>query len=1440
MVAFRPRSTLAKIGLVALVLLLVAGPAIQAVAAYNTPTEVVGSTHTTNTDFSNADRLDNLNVQNGKVVLGEGSTTEFEGFEDGDVNGWNLYSGATGSIAAYSGQGPYEGSHHMEYYPSSSTTKNIVYYDKFGTDGETGVMSMRLNFKANTYDNTAKPHTGLVFIDSETGNFYELRLVEANNPGRGFALYESTDQGASLDYLAGIDGTYYDDAYITVEMHYDYSSNYLRGEIYKLGGTEPFAVIDVNPDTRLNPDLFGVAGNGEGSILHYYDSITMESGTPNYATYQSQDHEIENPTNASVSIDTLEGGEATLKVIDGQGNVLGSKTVTSAGTHYISADPSQQADTTAKVRVEVDDTGTKGDLDFAMSEEAVYFTNDPPETPPETSPDGETVYTNTPVLESYVSDDQFNTLQGDSVIAEWYVDGSKVAETGPYTSDQSISYETTAELAEGSHEWYVRLVDDYGGEGKGDLNGNVGTFTVDHKAPIIHEDTASPSGGETTPYSSETLSIDVSDYDFAHDGDSLTVGWYVDGTLVHEDTGISSNGTVSYTTAELGEGDHNWYVKVGDSWGDTVTSDTFTYTISHVAPDVSNPSIDGTTVYETNTLAVDVDDDDFNADGDTVTVGFYVDGAKVNEQTISSAQRVSYDAGPYADGSHTWHVEAADSYGYKTVTQNYTLNIQHDKPAVTNPSLDGTTHYETNTLSVDVSDYDFPQDGDTVDVGIYVDGALVHEETISSNQTVSYDAGPYADGSYTWHAEAVDDYGHKTVTQDYTLNIQHDKPNVGNPSIDGLTHYENNTLAVDVSDYDFQFDGDTVDVGFYVDGGLVHSETIQSNQTVSFDAGPYADGSYTWHVEATDDYGYKTVTPDYTLNIQHFDPQPDNASASPQGNPTTHYEKNTLSIDVSDGDFAFDGDTVDVGWYVDGTLVAIQEVESNTTVSYVHSPLADGQHNWSVELVGDYGDSQWSDTFNFTIQHASPEFDNSTLAPRGVLDTQEPTFTVDLSDADFPRDADTVDVGLYVNESIEDSPELEAIGTYYSNATVELTPNTPVSGNATWSFKAFDDYGYVQQSETRDVIAPNSLYIHEESDPYTRVRDEVTLSIVSGSNGTVDRSVTSDGTVEFGQLPAQEDYVFSLTAEKHYPRGVYVDDLYARGVIFMLNSSEPAYETTLNFKDRTGNFQDNPVISIQTVINTSKVEPMPNNGPQWVTIGGDRLGVTGRYTTALRDGGRYRFKIESQTGLVRTLGFYTAKEPATVDLEVGEVTYPEYESQAYTWKASLNETESGGAVTFAYKDPTGNTTKVNVTVKDRDTGAIYGGETYRGRSLKEVVYTLPVNQSVYENRDMVVVWDAHRLGTQVDGSQVVGTIETTRGLPIDDKWLTVVYAGIVLLFAFAGGAYMGVPYVFMSLGGFGFIAVIIGIAPTAVGGGLSVLLFALGAFVQRKKTAQPQ
>lgn len=96
-------------------------------------------------------------------------------------------------------------------------------------------------------------------------------------------------------------------------------------------------------------------------------------------------------------------------------------------------------------------------------------------------------------------------------------------------------------------------------------------------APIVDNGSATPSGGESITTANVTLSVPVEDPDFGSGGDELTARFYLDGQQVATKT-VTSNGTVEADVeAALGE-DHTWRVEFEDRYGQTETTDTFSFT----------------------------------------------------------------------------------------------------------------------------------------------------------------------------------------------------------------------------------------------------------------------------------------------------------------------------------------------------------------------------------------------------------------------------------------------------------------------------------------------------------------------------------------------------------------------------------------------------------------------------------------------------------------------------------------------------------------------------------------------------------------------------------------------------------------------------------------------------------------------------------------------
>lgn len=486
---------------------------------------------------------------------------------------------------------------------------------------------------------------------------------------------------------------------------------------------------------------------------------------------------------------------------------------------------------------------------------------------------------------------------------------------------------------------------------------------------------------------------------------------------------------------------------------------------------------------------------------------------------------------------------------------------------------------------------------------------------------------------------------------------------------------------------------------------------------------------------------------------------------------------------------------------VDRDTATILDVATSTSSgSITYTSLTNSEHN--VELVTSKG---------------SPSFSN--VSPTGDL-TSEPTeLSVDVSDPDFPQ-GDNVTVEISYEGSVVHTE------TITSNQTVTTSvPDAGTKGGShTWSVEATDAYGQTS-TDSYTYNVPDKLYIFNETAPHDLINGtnvSVTATI-TGSNQTVFQRTITDGVINFTGLPADETYIITLETDDYFVREVYVRSIYDQQAVFLLNKSQASVQNTLSVTDRTGRYSDNPTVVVDRVINTSNISQLPDNGYQWVAIGGDRLGASGFYVIDLQKDARYRFRVINQQGDTRTLGEYTAKSSGSIDLDIGSIEYDlTPEDAEYQWSSYIENESTGGSLTYAYNDPSNLTDNVTLTIRYRENDTILVHQEFTNGPYGEIVYTEPLTQDQYDNHSYIVSWSAGRDGGVITGRTYVGSRQGIN-LPLSRIWMQVGYAALILVFAFLVGAGVNAAaasLVVMGFAGFGWY---IEIVPPELGAGAIIL-----------------
>eukprot|EP00761_Pharyngomonas_kirbyi_P008975 gb/GECH01008990.1/.p1 GENE.gb/GECH01008990.1/~~gb/GECH01008990.1/.p1 ORF type:complete len:936 (+),score=-5.28 gb/GECH01008990.1/:1-2808(+) len=310
------------------------------------------------------------------------------------------------------------------------------------------------------------------------------------------------------------------------------------------------------------------ANDGAG----YFDDFAHGVGSSYSGRYISSIHNVSNPSEGRVdlSLDNATADVVWQAESSGTWTNVSSATYTTGGIK--SADLSSTSADRWRVRVDFETSGSEPTAEIGR--DAVYFAVSTPDISAGTaSPSGgEVVRYSTPTLSVDVSDDDLGTAQGEELTLTWRVDGS-VVDTTTRSSNGTASI-TAPSLSDGNHTWSVTVDDSYGET----VSSSTVSFDVQHFEPDIDNTSLSPADGTILDTRSPTISVDVSDGDFANDGDQLTAEFIVNNESVGTDT-LTSNGTASFNFEGAVGGENTVFVRVTDQYGQTVQSQTNTFSV---------------------------------------------------------------------------------------------------------------------------------------------------------------------------------------------------------------------------------------------------------------------------------------------------------------------------------------------------------------------------------------------------------------------------------------------------------------------------------------------------------------------------------------------------------------------------------------------------------------------------------------------------------------------------------------------------------------------------------------------------------------------------------------------------------------------------------------------------------------------------------------------
>lgn len=410
---------------------------------------------------------------------------------------------------------------------------------------------------------------------------------------------------------------------------------------------------------------------------------------------------------------------------------------------------------------------------------------------------------------------------------------------------------------------------------------------------------------------------------------------------------------------------------------------------------------------------------------------------------------------------------------------------------------------------------------------------------------------------------------------------------------------------------------------------------------------------------------------------------------------TFHYYRDDLTRaphvaeDVEEGyvDLVLEDSSATVSWEgLDGDTwetVATNEVSESGEHTTDLSAYGDEYHEWRVEidLERDSGADDWNAEIledGVRFENDAPELSNASPDDE-FLSEFAPTLEIDVDDEQFDTvQGDQVDV-----EFRDGDDELIHEETIIEADRVVAHPDSTLTGENEWYVAATDAYGGQTVSETFTFEAPDEIEIRDEQTQELIAGDdanvEVRFFVEEGGEISEDEVITretGDGTVDMGNLPANQEFVVLASAEGYEDRRIIVENIYRQNAIYLLDEDADSVLNEFVLEDRTGDFD-----SSETRMYIER--PLPaGDDEEYQIIAGDYFGAHGQFTAILERGERYRLTVENTDGDSRVLGSHTPETDDILPLEVGNVPLDVGEDDAWTIDAGIEtiEGELGGDV----------------------------------------------------------------------------------------------------------------------------------------------------------------
>ncbi len=572
-----------------------------------------------------------------------------------------------------------------------------------------------------------------------------------------------------------------------------------------------------------------------------------------------------------------------------------------------------------------------------------------------------------------------------------------------------------------------------------DVDGDCDTATVSVTITPVDDAVTAFADGASTPVDTP-VTVTVLGNDQVPDGvGSLTLDTAPsNGVAVIDDAGTPadpSDDTVTYTPGSGFIGNDSLVYEVCDLDGDC---DTATVSIGvglvNVPPTVVD---DAATTLEDVAITVVVLGNDFDDNGDVLTVSQLVTPPASGTATINPNGTITYTPAPDQNGTVTFTYEACDpSLACATGIVSVTITPVPDGPVAADDAV--ATAADTG-VNIDVRANDGDPDGDTLTAPTVLIAPANGTATVAGDGTVDYTPGAGFVGSDAFTYEVCDGTGRcDTAAVTVVVGGANQAPVAAD---DAATTDESVAVNIDVRANDTDPDGDPLTVATVTPAGQ-GAVVIEADQTLTYTPGPGASGADSFAYTVCDDQGL-CDTATVTITLTDIDQSPlalDDEVSTELVAPVT--------VDVRANDSDPEGGALTSPTIVTPPVRGTAMVNGDGTITYTAEAAFEGTDIVVYEVCDPQNNCS---TAQLVVNVVDPANTDPVIVDDAAATPVDTAVTVDVLANDSDADGDALDLRSVTGGG-------QGTITVNADGTVTYTPNAGFVGTDTFTYVACDPH----------------------------------------------------------------------------------------------------------------------------------------------------------------------------------------------------------------------------------------------------------------------------------------------------------------------------------------------------------------------------------------------